>query len=703
MAPFLSRTSPSSAAGLMVVTVLIVFETVVVFVLQRVSPTEHLGAIYLLGILVAAAFWRLAVAVIASIASAVAFDWVRSWPADHFFAIELRHLVMHATLLVVAVCANALAQLARARADEADQRRREADLSAELAQLTLRADDLDALLDAAARRLADVLGLQSALLVRGTVQASGAQLEVFLRDNDYVLATLLIPRDVPARTMRRLRQRVVPALEAILRVACDREAIASALEASHQELERFFGLSSDLLCIGQRSHLLRVNPAFERVLGYSRSELVSRPLLTFVVPEDHSSTREVLARVARASGSSRFENRMLRKDGSKCWLEWSVRAHGGLFYAAARDVTERRLEQDRLRDAQRTIEANNAQLADLAVQQTGLRRIATLVARGVAPSEVFAAVVEEIAKYLDVSGAVLIRNQPSGGTVRVAGLGVGVDVDPLDVRAPIIVHDRPWGAIAIASSRAGGLPGDTQTRLEDFADLAAMAIANATAREELRASRARIVTAADNARRRLERDLHDGAQQRLETLKLEVRMAHDCVPAEMRELRVQTARIMVDLAGVSEELHEFSRGVHPAVLAAGLPAALRTLARRSTIPVALDVDVERELPESVQVAAYYVVSEALTNTAKHAHAEQVSASAALHDTHLHIVIQDDGVGGADPRKGSGLVGLVDRVEALGGRLRVASPVGAGTSLYVDLPLPTGAHPLELACDDTTLH
>jgi len=568
IAPFLSRTSPSTHAGLMVVAALVILETAVVFVLQRISPTEHLGAIYLLGILVAAAFWRLIVAVLASIASAVAFDWVRSWPADHFFSIELRHLVMHTTLLVVAVAANALARLARARADEADQRRHEADLSAELAHLTLRADDLDALLNEAAQRLADVLELPSALLERGRVQADGGTLAIFLRDDDYVLATLLVPRDMPARTMHRLRQRVVPALEAILRVACDREAIASALEASHQELERFFGLASDLLCIGQRTHFLRVNPAFERVLGYSRSELESRPLLEFVVPEDRSNTREALAGAARASRSTRFENRMLRKDGSECWLEWSVHSHGGLFYAAGRDVTERRREQDRLRAAQLTIEANNAQLADLAVQQTGLRRIATLVARGVTPSEVFAAVVEEIVRYLDVSGAVLIRNQPGGETVQVAGLGAGCGVDSHDVQAPIIVHDQPWGAVAITSSRFDCLPADTQTRLEDFADLAAMAIANATAREELRASRARIVTAADNARRRLERDLHDGAQQRLETLKLEVRMAHDCVPAELHELRLQTARIMADLAGVSDDLHEFSRGIHPAVLAA---------------------------------------------------------------------------------------------------------------------------------------
>jgi PAS domain S-box-containing protein len=613
-------------------------------------------------------------------------------------------LVVHATLLVVAVCANALAQLARARTNEADQRRHEADLSAELAHLTLRADDLDVLLVEAAQRLAGVLNLPSASLTRGPAPATSGTRALCLRNGDQVLATLLVPRDLPAQTMHRLRKRVVPPLEAMLRVACDRETTASALQASHQELERFFGLSSDLLCIGARTHLLHVNPTFERVLGYSRRELLTRPLLEFVLPEDCPNTQQALATAAQGSRTSRFENRLRRNDGSECWLEWSVRSHRGLFYAAGRDVTERRREQDRLRAAQQTIETNNAQLADLALRQSALRRIATLVARGVAPHVVFDAVTEEIVRCLEVSGAALIRHQPGGEPVQVAGLGAAdaddsLEVRALEVRAPIIVDDQPWGTVVVAASRSDCLA-DTQTQLEDFTDLVAIAIANATARNELRASRARIVTAADNARRRLERDLHDGAQQRLETLKLEVRMAHDGVPAEMHELRRQTARIMAGLASVSEELHEFSRGVHPAVLASGLPAALRTLARRSTVPVILDASVEDALPDSVQVAAYYVVSEALTNTAKHAHAEKVTATAHVQNAHLHITVEDDGVGGADPHKGSGLVGLVDRVEALGGRLHVTSPAGHGTSLHVELPLQPRERPVVRNRDDT---
>ncbi|MDT5079418.1 MAG: hypothetical protein QOJ80_4055 [Mycobacterium sp.] len=698
IAPFLSLKSPSTSVGLLVVTVVVMAETGAVYGLQRLSPTEHLGAIYLLGILVAAAFWRLGVALLAAIGSAIAFDCVRSWPTDHFLAVEFRHLVMHATLLVVAVCANALAQLARARTNEADQRRHEADLSAELAHLTLRAADLDVLLAEAAERLAGVLSLPSASLTRGPVPATSDMRALSLRNGDQVLATLLVPRDVTRQTMHRLHKRVVPALEAMLRVACDRETTASALQASHQELERFFGLSSDLLCIGARTHLLHVNPTFERVLGYSRRELVTRPLLEFVLPQDRPHTQQALATAAQGSRTSRFENRLRRNDGSECWLEWSVRSHQGLFYAAGRDVTERRREQDRLRAAQQTIETNNAQLADLAARQSALRRIATLVARGVPPRVVFDAVTEEIVRCLEVPGVALIRHHPGGEPVQVAGLGAADTDGSLGVWAPIIVDNQPWGTVAVTASQSDYFA-DTQTQLEDFADLVAIAIANAVARDELRASRARIVTAADDARRRLERDLHDGAQQRLETLKLEVRMAHDRVPAEMNELRRQTAHIMAGLASVSEDLHEFSRGIHPAVLASGLPAALRTLARRSTVPVVLDASVEDALPDSIQVAAYYVVSEALTNTAKHAHAEKVTATAHVQNAHLHITVEDDGVGGADPHKGSGLVGLVDRVEALGGRVQVTSPTGHGTSLHVELPLQPRERLVVRACDD----
>ena len=206
-------------------------------------------------------------------------------------------------------------------------------------------------------------------------------------------------------------------------------------------------------------------------------------------------------------------------------------------------------------------------------------------------------------------------------------------------------------------------------------------------RAELAASRARIVTAADQTRRRIERDLHDGVQQRLVSLALDQRQAEATVPAELPELRAQLSRVADGLAGAMEELQEISRGIHPAVLGrGGLAAALRTLARRSAVPVVLEVHAETRLPEPVEVAAYYIVSEALTNTAKHAHASVVHVLAEARGGVLGLSIHDDGRGGADPRRGSGLIGLTDRVDALGGTIEVASPSGEGTTLLVTLPI-----------------
>jgi signal transduction histidine kinase len=206
-------------------------------------------------------------------------------------------------------------------------------------------------------------------------------------------------------------------------------------------------------------------------------------------------------------------------------------------------------------------------------------------------------------------------------------------------------------------------------------------------RAELAASRARIVTAADQTRRRIERDLHDGVQQRLVSLALEQRQAEAMVPAELRELRAQLSRVVDGLVGAMEELQEISRGIHPAVLArGGLAAALKTLARRSAVPVLLEVRTMTPLPEPVEVAIYYIVSEALTNTAKHADAAAVDVLVEERDGVLSLSIHDDGIGGADPRRGSGLIGLTDRVDALGGTIEVASPSGEGTTLLITLPI-----------------
>ncbi|MCW2578148.1 MAG: hypothetical protein JWR66_4178 [Modestobacter sp.] len=206
-------------------------------------------------------------------------------------------------------------------------------------------------------------------------------------------------------------------------------------------------------------------------------------------------------------------------------------------------------------------------------------------------------------------------------------------------------------------------------------------------REELTASRARIVAAGDQARRRIEHDLHDGTQQQLVALVLDTRSAEAAVPPELPELKAQLARVADGLGGALDDLRELSRGIHPAILSeGGLGAALKALARRSVVPVLLEVDIQQRLPEPVEVAAYYVVSEALTNAAKHARASVARLDARAGDGALKISVSDDGIGGADARRGSGLIGLTDRVEALSGTISVSSPAGKGTALRVELPL-----------------
>jgi signal transduction histidine kinase len=206
-------------------------------------------------------------------------------------------------------------------------------------------------------------------------------------------------------------------------------------------------------------------------------------------------------------------------------------------------------------------------------------------------------------------------------------------------------------------------------------------------REELAASRTRVVAAADQARRRIERDLHDGTQQRLVSLVLDLRAAQAAAPPELPELRAQLARVADGLTGALEDLRELSRGIHPAILSeGGLAPALKALARRSAVPVELEVEVPARPAEPLEVAAYYVVSEALANTAKHANASVIHVRVQAGDDRLQLSVRDDGVGGAVPGRGSGLVGLTDRVQALGGTITIHSPAGQGTRLQIDLPV-----------------
>jgi signal transduction histidine kinase len=255
------------------------------------------------------------------------------------------------------------------------------------------------------------------------------------------------------------------------------------------------------------------------------------------------------------------------------------------------------------------------------------------------------------------------------------------------VGAPIVVDGRVWGTISASSTKPEPFPEAAEERIMGFAELAATAISNAVSRTQLAASRARVVAAADETRRRIERDLHDGVQQRLVSLGLELRAAEEDVLPEDVELKKDLARVVDGLTGALDELRELARGIHPAILSeGGLAPALKVLARRSAVPVELDVDVRARLPERIEVASYFVVSEALANAAKHARASVAHVNVEVTGSLLEVSIADDGVGGADPSQGSGLIGLTDRVQALGGTLSVLSPRGTGTTIRVELPL-----------------
>lgn len=375
----------------------------------------------------------------------------------------------------------------------------------------------------------------------------------------------------------------------------------------------------------------------------------------------------------------------------------------------------------------RTVEMLTEQqslLEQLLDEQAALRRVATLVAKGVDPSDILTCVAEEIARISHVDTGLVIRFEPDATATVVARFGAATDQRPLEgddvaarvrrtgrparidgdartsfssVGTPIVIGDQLWGvAVAMAplpaenaasTVRPGRLPADAEERLANLADLIATAISNADARAQLTASRARVVAAADDARCRLERELHDGIQQRLVSLALLLRTAAATVPPALPELQMQLSDVETSVTGVIDELREMTRGIHPAILSVGgLWPALKALARRSAVPVELDVRIDRRMPERVEVAAYYVVSEALTNAVEHTNTSVVRIRVDLSDGVLSLSVDDDGVGGADFGRGARLIGLEDRVEAVGGKIKIASLPGHGTSVQVRVPV-----------------
>jgi PAS domain S-box-containing protein len=493
-----------------------------------------------------------------------------------------------------------------------------------------------------------------------------------------------------------------------------------------------------LVCVlDQDARILFFNDACERVTGFSRGEVVGCDARDFVIPpEEAEAFKEVLDYIWQTGLSSPQVGHWLTKDGKRKLIAWSNRLmsseNGGpaLLVTSGIDLSAPDVDDEGALEG--GAEAKLAEVGRLAQEQRALRRVATLVASEASPERVFTAVSEEAARVLEVNASAVFRYE-GDDTATIVGrhsrAGTADDAFQLGMRlqatedtgigqvlrtgAPARVHDyteRPgeiadsmrqmryrssvsapivvagilWGAVGIASAEP--LPVDTEARLGAFCELVSLAVASAQARADLSASRARLVKAGDEQRRKLERNLHDGAQQRLVSLALTIRLAR-------RQLETKPEAVAASLEGAAkeldfalEELRELARGLHPAALTEqGLGPALSNLAKR--LPIEVDVKAPDErLAENIEATAYYIVSEALTNVVKHAQATNVKVDMTLADDVLRFEVTDDGRGGADPFAGSGILGLRDRAEAVGGTLFVISPPGKGTVVTAQIPL-----------------
>jgi PAS domain S-box-containing protein len=488
-------------------------------------------------------------------------------------------------------------------------------------------------------------------------------------------------------------------------------------------------LSQALVCVLDREgRIVAFNRASEEATGYSATEVLGRDAREMLVPpEDVEEFDAILERAFERGESAPVHWSWLTKEGGRRIIDFSsspLRDEAGVvryFVATGLSVTEP--------------EQATEQVVRLASEQGALRRVATLVARGPAPEEVFAAVTEEAARLLGTSQATTIRfdgevgvvvgrwwtaSSPRGFPVgrtfsltegeslcgMVARTGRPARVDDYHrlrgevaeemaqlgyrsaVAAPIIVAGQTWGALFVSSTDPEPLGRDAERRLSEFTELVALALQSAQAYADLTASRARIVSAGYAARRRLERNLHDGAQQPLVGLALQLRVAQGSVnddPAAAGEL---IASAVAERQLAIEELREIARGLHPAVLSVrGIGPALESIAAGAPFPVELTVAAPTRLPEQVEAALYYVVSESLANATKHASPTLVTVNVGCDPETAWAEIGDDGAGGAKLGAGGGLQGLADRVATLRGHFTVTSPAGVGTHVRAELPLP----------------
>jgi PAS domain S-box-containing protein len=506
---------------------------------------------------------------------------------------------------------------------------------------------------------------------------------------------------------------------------------------AQRDVERIFELSLDVLTIvGFDGYYRAVNPAFERTVGYSKEQLLSRPYWDFVHPDDREGLRAAFSDVIGGQEITQFASRFICADGSQRWLEWSARAvpDEGVIYGIARDVTERRRVDAELRAAQRTAELRGAELRVRAEEQAALRRVATLVARGVSATAILDAVVAEVSGLLGTDMTSLLRYEPDGSATFLAICGeIGADIPvgtrltlegesvaatvlrtgrparmaryedargamsalarKLGIRSvigtPISLRGRLWGGVFATWTHATPAVADVERRMAQFTELVATAIANAESDAELAASRARVVAATMEERRRIVRDLHDGAQQRLVHTEITLGLALQELDGPEGKAAALVGEALGHARSANSELRELVHGILPAILTrGGLRAGIDALLSRMSLPVMADVTLQR-FPSAIEATAYFVVSEALTNVIKHADAQRVEVVIHEEGGTLHVDVRDDGVGGADPRHGSGLTGLKDRVEALGGTIEISGVPAGGTSLVARIPTAAG--------------
>jgi PAS domain S-box-containing protein len=523
-------------------------------------------------------------------------------------------------------------------------------------------------------------------------------------------------------------------------VTAERTRAAEALVANEERLRSVVQSMAEGLIVRDANGVITdCNAVAEQILGRRRDELRGRrpeDALDGVVDDAGAAVdpERLLGEGALRSGEAEagFVALVRRPGGERRWV--AIRS-APVLGADARpegvvttlgDITERREAEDRLVASEQATRV-------LADEQAALRRIATLVASEPRPGALFARVTEEVAELLDVPSASLLRYDADRRATVVAtftkpgthGMTPGATVDTdgdtvvarvhrsgrtervdsyegaggamahrlralgfrSSVGAPVTVGGGPWGVLVASTREPQGLSDDTERRLSDFADLVAQALANADARDKLAASRARLVEVGDAERQRLERNLHDGAQQRLVALALQLRLVDARIARDPDAAREDLASAREHLDNALAELRELARGIHPAVLTdRGLKSAVDSLANRAPVPMEVADVPETRFPEPVEAAAYYLIAEAVTNVAKYARATHVAVSVRPVNGHLFVRVTDDGVGGADPSAGTGLRGLSDRVEALHGRLRVDSPRNGGTHISADIPI-----------------